>query len=78
MDQNSNSIPDKSSSRRQSSPVNMHPTRILQIAQGIAARPDATDDVRTLAAMVAALCHQVDQVNGKASRAESMGRRMGR
>lgn len=78
MDQNNTSSPDKSIGRRPSIPVNMHPTRMLQLAQGLAARPDATDDVRTLAAMVAALCHQVDQVNGKATRAESMGRRMGR
>lgn len=78
MDQKSTSTPDKSGGHRPSIPINMHPTRMLQLAQGIAARTDATDDVRTLAAMVAALCHQVDQVNGKASRAESMGRRMGR
>ncbi len=66
-----------STGRRPHVPINMHPTRMIQIAQAIASKPDATDDVRTLAAMVASLCHHVERASSAANRASSMGRRLG-
>ncbi len=71
-------MPDPTSkSSRPNIPVNMHPTRMLQIANSIAAKPDANDDVRALAAMVASLCFHVDRVTNTANRASTLTRRMG-
>ena len=54
---------------------NMHPTRMAQVADLIARRPDVSEEVQTLAAIVRELCHQVDSARDMAQSAKNSARR---
>lgn len=53
----------------------MHPTRMADIANALAAKSDASDDVRVLASIVRELCYQVDRAKSEAMSAGHRARR---
>lgn len=53
----------------------MHPTRMAMLANSLASKKGASEDVRILASIVRELCHQLDRVGGEARMARATARR---
>jgi len=53
----------------------MHPTRMAMLANSLASKKGASEDVRILASIVRELCHQLDRASGDARIARVTARR---